>query len=279
MIKRFYLIVIALTFAFMASAQRGTYTSWEQREANVKQMFYSLEMLEDNDQITRVADTIMREMMEIVKDVEFNFGTEFKNLPNVGCVVSDDQNLCMYTWNVPLRDANNTSQFYALCYSKVYDVVYAFSQGNPRVPAEKGTIAQTDWYGAMYYRIIPVKVKESTGYLLLGYAPIDNNRQYKVIDVMMCNKRGVKFGSNLFVKENGKKFSRIVFEYGRSVQMSLEYDSKKKKILYDHLTQMSVDENGKPIMGPDMSVDAFVLKGGLWVYMKDLNVKNPREDK
>ena len=277
--KHYLLIALALVFSVAVYAQEGEEISWQEREANIRQMFSEIDQMDDNDAITRMADSIQREMIEILMYEDFPFDYEFDLLPNVGCVVSDDGLLYMYSWNVPLKDQNNTSQFYALCYNKALGVTYVFAQGIPKVPNEKGNIAESDWYGAMYYKITPIRVKDNIGYLLLGYAPIDNNRQYKIIDVMTCNKRNVKFGSNIFQKEDGKKYSRIVFQYGRNVQMSLEMDKKKKKILFDHLTEIGRDEDGKPIMGPDMSVDAFVLKKGLWVFKGDVDAKNPREKK
>lgn len=275
--KKLLTIITVLALALPAMAQEGEEISWQAREANVRQMFQEITQMDDNQAITRMADSIQREMIEILMYEDFPFDYEFDLLPNVGCVVSDDGLLYMYSWNVPLKDQNNTSQFYALCYNKALGVTYVFAQGIPRIPSEKGNIAEADWYGAMYYKIAKIQVKDNVGYLMLGYAPIDDNRQYKIIDVMTCNKRGVKFGGNIFVKADGKKYSRIVFPYGRDVQMSVELDKKKKKILFDHLTEIGRDDNGNPIMGPDMSVDAFIVKKGMWYYKSDVDAKNERE--
>lgn len=277
--KHYLIIALSLLFSVALTAQEMEEISWQEREANIRQMFSEIDQMEDNDAITRMADSIQREMIEILMYEDFPFDYEFDLLPNVGCVVSDDGLLYMYSWNVSLKDQNNTSQFYALCYNKALGVTYVLAQGIPSVPSEKAKIADTEWYGAMYYKITPIHVKDDIGYLLLGYAPIDNTRQYKVIDVMSVNKRGIKFGNNIFQKEDGKKYSRIVFQYGRDVQMSLEIDKKKKKILFDHLVEIGQDENGKPIMGPDMSVDSFVLKKGMWIFKGDVDAKNPREKK
>lgn len=275
--KKLLTVFFSLIVSVALFAQEAEEISWQEREANVRQMFQEIQQIDDNQAITRLADSIQREMIEILMYEDFPFDYEFDLLPNVGCVVSDDGLLYMYSWNVTLKDQNNTSQFYALCYNKSLGVTYVFAQGIPRIPSEKGNIAEADWYGAMYYKIASIRVKDNIGYLMLGYAPVDDNRQYKIIDVMTCNKRGVKFGGNIFQKADGKKYSRIVFQYGRNVQMSLDLDKKKKRILFDHLSEMGRDDNGKPIMGPDMSVDAFILKKGMWIYKSDVDAKNERE--
>lgn len=278
--KRLLTVALVALFSLSLFAQDElTEISWQEREANVRQLFAEIETIEDNDQITRMADSIQREMIEILMDPEFPFDYEFDLLPNVGAVSSDDNLLHMYSWNVPLKDQNNTSQFYALCFNRAFNVTYVLAQGIPYVPALKGSIAETAWYGCIYYKMAQIRVKDGYGYLMLGYAPIDDNRQYKIIDVMIPNKRGVKFGANIFENASGKKTSRVIFEYGRNVQMTLELDKKKKKIIFDHLTEIGRDDNGKPIYGPDMSVDSYVLKKGMWVYKGDVDARNPREKK
>jgi len=277
--KLLTLALVALFSLSLFAQDELTEISWQEREANIRQLFAEIETIEDNDQITRMADSIQREMIEILMDPEFPFDYEFDLLPNVGAVSSDDNLLHMYSWNVPLKDQNNTSQFYALCFNRAFNVTYVLAQGIPYIPAVKGTIAETSWYGCIYYKMAQIRVGDNYGYLMLGYAPIDDNRQYKIIDVMIPNKRGVKFGGNIFVGANGKKTSRVIFEYGRNVQMTLELDKKKKKIFFDHLIEIGRDDNGKPIYGPDMSVDSYILKKGMWIYKGDVDARNPREKK
>lgn len=276
--KLFLLTVAALLSCTVIFAQDVEEISWQQREAHVRQMFSEIDQMTDNDLITRMADSIQREMIEILMYEDFPFDYEFDLLPNVGCVVSDDALLYMYSWNVPLKDQNNTSQFYALCFNKALGVTYVLAQGIPYIPNEKTKIEEANWYGAMYYKISPVRYKDGIVYLMLGYAPIDDNRQYKVIDVMTVKKQGVRFGTNMFQKADGKKYSRIVFEYARSVQMSLDYDKKKKRIVFDHLSSMGTDSEGHQIMGPDMSVASFVYKKGLWIYQDNVDARNPRDN-
>lgn len=274
----FTIIAMCLSLTFVI-AQEDVEISWQQREAKVREMFSEIDEMTDNDQITRMADSIQREMIEILMYEDFPFDYEFDLLPNVGCVVSDDGLLYMYSWNVPLKDQNNTSQFYALCFNKSFGVTYVLAQGIPYVPAEKGNIEESAWYGAMYYKISPVQFKDNTVYLLLGYAPIDDNRQYKIIDVMTVKKNGIRFGANMFQKADGKKFSRIVFQYARNVQMSLEYNLKKRRIDYDNLSPMGTDENGNTLYGPDMSVSCFKFKKGMFVQQDNVDARNSKKKK
>ena len=75
---------------------------------------------------------------------------------------------------------------------------------------------------------------------------------------------------------NKRKQSRVLFEYDINAQMNLDYDKKKKRILFDHLTPIRELKDGTQIYAPDESVDALVYKKELWNHVENVKVKNPR---
>ena len=58
-----------------------------------------------------------------------------------------------------------------------------------------GTVDYTDWYGALYYKIIPFENGNKTEYLLLGWDGGTAGSNYKILDVLVLGKKSVRFGS------------------------------------------------------------------------------------
>ena len=74
-----------------------------------------------------------------------------------------------------------------------------------------------------------------------------------------------------------KKQHRVVFEYDKDAQLSLDYNKKKKMITFDHLSPVRTTAKGKEVMGPDMSYDALIYKKDIWTYKEDVKVKNKKK--
>ena len=75
-----------------------------------------------------------------------------------------------------------------------------------------------------------------------------------------------------------KKQHRVVFEYDKNAQLTLEYNKKKKTITFDHLEPIR-QVKGQDIMAPDGTYDALVYKKDIWTYKADVKVKNKKDKK
>lgn len=249
------------------------------RERNVKNLFAQIEKTNDDFKKTELANRIQNEMIEILMEAD-DFYYDFPTLKNVGKILSSDEQVHMYTWNVLLSDG--TPQYYALFQHNEFNGIYLMSQGAPEIPATTGYFAEKDWYGALYYEIHPIKFKDKEMYMVFGLMTSTNGEtQHKVIDVLSFTKRALKMGAPSFVAPwTGKrKQHRVVFEYDKNAQMVLDYNKKKKTITFDHLAPVRKTAEGVEVLGPDMSYDAFVYKKDIWTYKEDVNVKNKKDKK
>ena len=249
------------------------------REREVKNLFAQIEKTNDDFKKTELANRIQNEMIEILMEAD-DFSYDFPSLKNVGKILSPDEQIHMYTWNVLLSDG--TPQYYALFQHNEFNSIYIMSQGDAEVPATTGYVSEKDWYGALYYDIHPIKFKDKEVYLVFGLITSTNGEtQHKVIDVMAFSKKAIKLGAPSFVTPwtGKKKQHRVVFEYDKNAQMTLDYNKKKKTITFDHLAPVRKTSKGVEVMGPDMSYDAFVYKKDIWEYKADVNVKNKKDKK
>ena len=186
-----------------------------------------------------------------------SFQYPFENLHFLGKIYSDDNLLRIYTWNVPLPDRTYT--YGCIIQQKKGNVLTVFKIRDAAYrPQLDRQIAVDNWYGALYYRAIPVTHKRNTYYTLLGWAGNDDMTNFKMIDVLSFNERGrARLGLPVF-KKNRRTFHRILFEYGDRFAMSLDYNKRKKQIIFDHLAPSFPKFRGiHTHYGPDFSYDAF----------------------
>ncbi len=250
------------------------------REREVKNLFSQIEKTNDDFKKTELANRIQNEMIEILMEAD-DFYYDFPSLKNVGKILSSDEQVHMYTWNILLTDG--TPQYFALFQHNEFEGIYLLSKSEPIIPATTGYLTEANWYGALYYDIHPIKFKDKEVYLIFGLmTSTDGETQHKVIDVISFSKKAIKLGAPSFITPwtGKKKQHRIVFEYDKNAQMAIEYNPKKKTITFDHLSPVRKTADGsKDVMGPDMSYDALIYKKDIWSYKEDVKVKNKKEKK
>ena len=222
------------------------------------------------------------DLLQTVLNRPESFEWSFDSLKYTAVLQSPDEAFRMYNWNVPLD--NNTHRYF--CYIQYRDkkektIKVIRLEDNPvDVPnLDRALIKPKDWYGALYYEIIPVKRGKKKYYTLLGWDGNNGQTTRKVIDVLQFYpNRPPRFGAGLFAykKERPK---RIVFEYSSQVVMSLRYDHKEKKIVFDHLAPINPSLEGQyQFYSPDASFDALELTRGKWVYSSDIDARGQGGD-
>jgi hypothetical protein len=137
------------------------------------------------------------------------------------------------------------------------------------------------WYGAQYYKIIPVlKNVENPYYVLLGWKGNTIKSTKKIIDVLHFKNDKAYFGMPIFdgVPENSGT-NRIIFEYDRRATMLLNYERNEERIVFDHLAPPDPNLKGKfELYGPDFTYDGFKLLNGRLKFIPDLELKNQATD-
>lgn len=225
--------------------------------------------------------------LEIMNNIEKELAAYLKNgnsyiypfdsLKRIGKVYSPDNQFRMFTWNV---QATNES-FLNFCIIQFNPQkektceVYVLKDNLEIDKAGDTPLTPANWYGALYYKIIPVKLQGEIYYTLLGYDSFSPYVSKKVIDVLYFKNRLPQIGAPIF-NAKGKKYSRVVFSFSARITMMLNYDDVLKTIVFDHLSPSEPRYAGQfEYYGPDFSFDGFVLTKDHWLYAEDIKPNRP----
>lgn len=215
-------------------------------------------------------------LTNILKHPEARFFA-FDSIKTVGRIVSPDNNLVVFTWNVPEGTYHN--YFGVVLYhdkkqknTKVYTLTEEIGKlnRNPQSPADT-----KHWAGALYYEVVATKHKGQVYYTLIGFNFNNLLSNFKVIEVLAFDKMGVpNFPQRMFMY-NGKVQNRVVFEYAERAVLTVKYAPNNKAIVFDHLSPFRPSLEGQyQYYGPDFSFDALRFKDGHWFHESDIEMKN-----
>ncbi len=211
----------------------------------------------------------------LLNDLSFYYS--FDSLKEVVRIVSSDKKVRIINWN--LYRNGGTQYFYYgfvqwLNPKTNHCELFELFDKSVNVKSPETYIGDNNkWFGMLYYDIIEC----GDYYTLLGWDCNDKIVSRKFIDVLSFKKGGTPvFGKDVF-KFPKKNPKRIMFEYSSKVVMSLRYNPTATAIVFDHLAAKDEYADGQPqFYGPDFSYDSFAFNNGKWVFVPDVDVKNPR---
>ncbi len=231
----------------------------------------------DNDKET--ANAAFKETMELALKQKEAFNYPFTKLKTVGIIDSPDKLLRIVNWNV--EQADNTHKYF--CFLMRFDerkkevILSELIDNSAFMPApQKEDILEADqWYGALYYKIIPIEKGSKTLYTILGWDGATSASNFKLIDVLYFTGTQAKLGSPIF-KMNGSTDKRVFFEHSEKATMSLRYEEEYNRIIFDHLSPESPGLEGfYSFYVPDLSLDALIQEGNKWIFKEDVIGINP----
>lgn len=202
----------------------------------------------------------------------------FDSVKTISIINSPDNRFRILSWHVENQDGSyrfyGTVQINTGGQLKMYPLVdYTPALQNP----EDSITDNQKWYGAQYYKIVPVHAQK-TYYVLIGWKGNTVKSTKKVIDVISFTDGKPVFGMPVF-DGNGKTRKRVVFEYTRQVSMLLKYVPDQNLIVFDHLSPPDPKQKSSPeTFGPDLSYDGYKLKNGRWVFVDQLDMRNIPEN-
>jgi hypothetical protein len=213
----------------------------------------------------------------------YSFNFTFDSLKSISIQNSPDQKFRVFTWHVMNNDGSY--RYYGTIQMKTADGQLEMfplidNSSTLKNPADS-TFSNDKWYGAQYYKIIPVLEQvENPYYLLLGWKGNTVKSTKKVIEVLYFKDGKAHLGLAVFDGDPdnmGKK--RIIFEYNRRATMLLNYEKSISRIVFDHLAPADPNLKGNfELYGPDFSYDGFKLLNGRWKFITDLELKNEPTD-
>lgn len=203
----------------------------------------------------------------------------FDSVKMVTIANSPDNRFRIITWQLTFDDGSY--RFYGTIQMNTGGrlLMYPLSDDSPDIKHPEDTITSANkWYGAEYYRIIPV-YSPRLYYILLGWKGNTAKSTKKVIDVLSFKDDKPVLGLDVF-EGNGKTRKRVVFEYTRQASMLLRYVSDQNLIVFDHLSPIDPKyKNQFDKYGPDMTYDGYKLKNGRWVYVENLDMRNEPQNR
>jgi hypothetical protein len=232
---------------------------------------------EDKEAKNKVFKSLLLETIKC-KDA---FSYPFSKLTSIGTITSDDKMLRLFNWNIEQDD--QTQKYY--CYILRFDerkkeyLVSELVDNSFMLPARPdGVLDGKDWYGALYYKIVPFEKGSKDMYTLLGLDVNNSMSNIKLLDVLYFSGNNPKLGSPVF-KTNKETLKRVFFEHSKKAYMSLKYEANYNRIIFDHLSPESPSMTGfYSYYVPDLSYDAYVFVKDKWVLQEDVIGVNSKSD-
>ena len=277
---RFTTLICALILSVCGTAQEFKDTPISEMEDSLK---VRLQRLRDakSDTEKEIMNVRFKAYLERVIVTKHAFNHPFDSLKTMGTLISPDETFRFFNWNIENDDG--TQSFY--CY------VVKPSRGNKpntfielvdRSAGMKGqpvnmSLDNNRWYGALYYKIIPVKKGSRTFYTLLAWDGNNRITTKKFIETMyFSGSRRIKFGYPLIKTSKGTQ-KRFFLEFTSEQYVSMKHKPEKKSelIIFDHLSpKVPALEGVYSEYVVDGSHDAFRFEGGYWIYISDYYAVN-----
>lgn len=201
------------------------------------------------------------------------FDYEFSSLRTIGTIKSPDKTFRFFNWNVEQSDESNKYYCFVLYFDakkKEWKTIELIDNSPQLPPQPTDYLDEKNWYGALYYKIIPIQKSGKTIYTILGYDATSSISHTKLIDVISFSGNHIKLGSPIFKIKN-ETLKRVYFEHSKKCVMSLSYDDERQKIIFDHLSPESPSMEGfREFYVPDMSYDALSFNENKWILEEDV---------
>lgn len=269
------IIVLCLLCLAGSLPLKAQYSDLATHEILLDSLFKHLRVADNDARRIRLNDSVQL-ILQTMLDAPDAFSYPFERLDYLGKVYSEDRRLRFYTWCF----ATDSALTFHCIIQRATGTWQQWYTEHPYVPDTARLLRDSEWYGALYYRAIPMRYnKGKTVYVLLGWgrASMDSVTQYKVIDVLHEDDNG-EMVLGLPVFDNGDKYfqHRCVFEYDAQSAFSVEYDGRKR-IYADHLSPGRIDAEGRILSyGADMSVDVYQHRGRRWILRQDVKAKGQK---
>lgn len=272
---KFSLIIVLFT-SINAFAQKINPTKISQLN-NLSKTIIDANNDEDKYKANKEYKIILKEILNNPNSFTFSFDS----LKDISILKVN--NLKIYNWAIPKIDG--TFEYFALLQIRVsknvYKTIELTDQSDTIKLPESKILTPKNWYGALYYKIIYNKKIGKNIYTVLGWDGNNNLSNKKIIDVITITSNGnIKLGASIF-KTKKKIKKRVIFEYSDNAVMSLKYNQKLKKIIFDYLAPISSELTGiYAYYGPTLNrFDAFVVGDRKWMYEEDTAIELKKNKK
>lgn len=229
---------------------------------------------DQNDLERKNANYLFIKTLVSALKVPNSFLYPFDSVKSISILNSPDNKFRIFSW--PIMNNDGSYRFYGAIQMNTGGALklYPLEDYSPLFKNPQDSVTDNNkWFGAQYYKIIPV-YGNNLYYVLLGWKGNTVKSTKKVIEVLSFKNDKVQLGSPIF-NEKGKNQKRIVFEYTRQASMLLKYVPDQNLIVFDNLAPPDKKLKDKPeTYGPDLTYNGYRLKNGKWEYVDNLDMRN-----
>jgi len=274
-IRKMVLLCLIVSCVFITFSQ-----DLQEREIILEQLLSDLRSAK-TDQAKMLANKKFKTELEHTILMRGSFEYPFNRLKTIGTITSSDTTFRLFNWNVEQDDLTQKYYCYILKVNNKKDDYHLIelTDNSFMLPPRPNEILTPDnWYGALYYQIIPIKRNSKTLYTVLGWDGNNSMSTVKIIDVLSFSNSSVRLGSPIF-KVGKDIHKRIFFEFAKKTTMYMSYEPQYERIVFDHLSPEAPSLEGMYSMYlPDLSYDAFVAEKGRWNLVEDVVAINKKEN-
>ncbi len=249
----------------------------EQIEAEVATLQLRIGEAPTDEERLRASEQ-MKEVLISSFEMEEMFNRTFPTWNKLGTLISPDNAFRLFNWNIPMKDGS-----YKYCALILFpDKKYRQLNGGKSLTAndERRVFTADDWYGALYYHIMPVKHRGDTFYTLMGWDGHNALSNKKMLDAMWFDKKNEpRFGKAVFNHGGKDNRMRRVFEYTKSGNMTLAYLPEKEVLVYNVLIpKPGATEGNYSMYMAGTEYDGYRLKGGEWQHEEGVDMSRPKSE-
>ncbi|MBM3455334.1 MAG: hypothetical protein FJX80_09330 [Bacteroidetes bacterium] len=268
---RFILIILSFLTSFRLLSQDLT-----EKEKELNKSLLIFREAKTDEEMNELNAEFKLKMLDFLKN-DGALAHKFIFCKTISVLDSPDGLIRLITWNIEYTDFSYAFDGVVMYFDDRKEKVKLFELTDifdPYSQHPTGIIDGKNWYGALYYQMIPFERNGKVEYVLLGWDGGTTGNNFKIIDVMNVTASGVKFGSPVF-KEKNTIHKRLVYEFSEQARMTLTFENKYKRIVMDHLSPESQNLTGvKSFYVPDMSYDAYYLEDEMWFLREDIIANN-----
>tara|TARA_B110000037_G_scaffold188405_1_gene219830 strand:- start:21921 stop:23033 length:1113 start_codon:yes stop_codon:yes gene_type:complete len=222
----------------------------------------------------------LQELIESILAHPGSLEYPFTAFQTMSTIASPDGAFRIFNWNVEDNNGLNSHYCYMILPSRgdKPNQVIEFKEDRVTIPPRPlNMLTPTNWYGALYYKIIPVRKGSKTMYTMIGYNGAGKGTNRKMLDVFYFKGKKLRMGYPIFQESetSSRLVRRVFFEHSEKAKISVNMNTQLDAIVFDHLIPESKGLEGMfEFYVPDMTYDAYRWEGDIWKYNVDLIATN-----
>jgi hypothetical protein len=242
---------------------------------DISRLFMSAASETDDTRRMQISDSLIASTGKyLASDIPFEH--IYRDIKYMGYYMAPDSLVKIVSWNIPMNNgSNNYVCFVVRREGEEKNIHLLRGESGTLAIDQEQQFAAEDWYGVLYYDIIPFNRDNRSLYLLPGLDMNDPYTNGKVVEVMGFGDDGIPYFGEKVIRSGDSLLSRMLFRYSSNSSMMLRYESENERMVFDHLSPAEPSFSGiYSYYGPDSSYDALEFRGGEWVHVSDVDLRN-----